>query len=30
MAKDAIAKRWLRLRERVRTGAFAQLLDLGE
>lgn len=30
MAKDAIAKRWLRLRERVRTGTFAHLLDLGE
>lgn len=29
MGKDAVAKRWLRLRERVRTSTFAELLDLG-
>jgi len=28
MGKEAVAKRWQRLRERVRTSAFADLLDL--
>jgi RNA polymerase sigma-70 factor (ECF subfamily) len=29
MGNEAVAKRWLRLRERLRTSAFAELLELG-